>query len=106
RGYDPVASCVEYQIDISRGLRRRPGLVEQVEEPDANLKLLLRRDAEVLEQRQIVIDTRRHTQVVLRNQVAVFAERRDLDAVDVQDLRAGLGVAGARIARVNRREPT
>jgi len=81
-------------------------LVEDVEQSNAELELLRARHAEVLEQRQIVIDARRHAQVVRRDERPVFAERRNLDAVDVEDLFADAGVPRPRIARVNGREPT
>jgi hypothetical protein len=104
-GDDDVARRVEHQVDVVPVLgRRRECLVEQVEESDAELDLLFTADGEVLEQRQVVIGPRWLAQVVGRSQLAILAERRYRDAIDVQKLLARILAAEGRIACVDRRE--
>src|SRR5687767_4371975 len=57
------ADGIERQVDVVPDVRVRERLVEEVEEPGAELDLLLALDLEVLEDRQVVVHPGRRADV-------------------------------------------
>src|SRR5947209_6299297 len=97
------------QADVDIAVREvaleeaRVCLVEDVEEPGAELNLLALTDIEVLEERHIVIPAMRRPQVERRNIRAAVAESRNADGAKVHELRAeGEATGDLRVAREGR----
>src|SRR3954470_2667031 len=94
---------VERQVDVAadEGVGKR--LVEDVEEPDPNLEFLVAGDAEVLEQRQVVIGPHWRSDVIRRHQRTVRSKLRHGDAVQVEDLLSDRVAAQPGVAGIDRR---